>query len=355
MHTFHPSERPWVHRPLALGRDVNKNKRHGRGQKKHGNSKRNTNLNFIREAKARAEERFTRVEKPMAFPKEAWIPETIHMKWKVSPVPREINEKVGNYVVRKGEFGWLENKRMDEIANFVKNMDMTLDQALSLRSAILQEKSVYTFHKLQRNAGKLRSLYEEGITVVELSKRFDYPPMNIFRGILKARGWSKTKIKDALREPKKKLNKRDQEEFIAAEGADRVANVDQSENAKRADLFEEILCEHFENKGVRIRRQPEMVAEQSVEHGRPIRTPDLLLLDHVIINGQPIAWIDAKHFYGADVNFQRKKTIKQMGRYIEEWGQGAIVFRHGFCSGLKIPGVVLLDSSQLDLGKFKKI
>ena len=333
---------------------MEKKKRHNRVNKNNGNPKKN-NKTFFREAKARAEERFSRKEKPMAFPEGEWNPNKIEFSWKVSPVPKNVEKKVGNYVVRKGEFGWLEDKRMNEIANFVNDLEITLDQALSLRSAILQEKSVYSFHHLQRNIGKLRRLYDEGDSVVELSKRFDYPPMNVFRGILKSRGWSKIKIKDALRVPEKKLNKRDQEEFISAEGADRVSNVNQSENAKRADLFEEILCEHFENKGVRIRRQSEMVTEQSVEHGRPIRTPDLLLLDHVIVNGQPIAWVDAKHFYGADINFQRKKTIKQMNRYIEEWGQGAIVFRHGFSANLRIPGVILLDSSQLDLKKLSNI
>jgi len=332
---------------------VDKGKRHNSDKKNNSNSNKN-NKTFVREAKARAEERFLRDEKPMAFPKEEWEPKTIKMDWKVKPVPKQVEEKVGNYVVRRGEFGWLEDKRMDEIANFVKDLQMTLDQGLSLRSAILQEKSVFSFHKLQRNSGKLRRLYEEGVSVVELSKRFDYPPMNVFRTILKSRGWSKIKIKEALRAPEKKLNKRDQEEFANAEGADRVSNVDQSENAKRADLFEEALCEHFENKGVRIRRQPEMVAEQTKIHGKPIRTPDLLLLDNVIVNGQPIAWVDAKHFYGADLKFQRKKTIKQMNRYIEEWGQGAIVFRHGFSANLRIPGVILLDSSQLNLEKLRK-
>ena len=78
------------------------------------------------------------------------------------------------------------------------------------------------------------------------------------------------------------------------------------------------------------------------------------MLDNVIVNGQPIAWVDAKHFYGADLRFQRKKTIKQMNRYIEEWGQGAIVFRHGFSANLRIPGVILLDSSQLNLEKLGK-
>ena len=92
-----------------------------------------------------------------------------------------------------------------------------------------------------------------------------------------------------------------------------------------------------------------MVKEQMEEHGRPVNTPDLLFLDHVEINGEPVAWIDAKHFYGADVNFQRKKIVKQAGRYVDTWGQGALVFRHGFCENIHIPGTVLLDCGPLDL------
>ena len=98
----------------------------------------------------------------------------------------------------------------------------------------------------------------------------------------------------------------------AAEAADRVSSVDQSETQVKADLFEDSLADWFEEQGIRLRRQPEMVKEQSELLGRPVRTPDLLFLDHVYINDQPVAWIDAKHFYGADVEFQRKKMKKQM-------------------------------------------
>jgi len=289
----------------------------------------------------------------MAFPKETIEPQMFKIDWKVNPVLRAVEESVGNFVVRRGEYGWLGDDRMDEIAAFVKDKDISIDQSLSLRSAILQQKSVKTFGRLQGNAHKIRKLYDAGQGVVELSKKFDYPPMNTFRAILSARGWSKTRIKETLRDPKKKFGKRDLEQFNAAESSDRVANVDQGDTQLRADLFEDILGDFFEAKGVSIRRQPEMVKEQYKEHGRPVRTPDLLLLDHVVINGQQVAWIDAKHFYGADVDFQRRKTIKQMNRYIEEWGQGAIVFRHGFCANLRVPAVLLLDASQLDLSRMK--
>jgi hypothetical protein len=72
-------------------------------------------------------------------------------------------------------------------------------------------------------------------------------------------------------------------------------------------------------------------------------------MDELKINGENIAWIDAKNFYGANVSFTKKKTKKQMNRYIDEWGTGAIVYRHGFCDGLHIPAVMMLDVTPLDI------
>ena len=227
---------------------------------------------------------------------------------------------------------------------------MTVEQALSLRSALIQQKTVYSHRKLKRNARTLARKYREGSTILELSKEFDFPPMNVFRAVLEAMGWSKSKIKETLRNPSS-MKERERREFESAEAADRVTSVDQSETQVKADLFEDILADWFEEQGIRLRRQPEMVKEQSEALGRPVRTPDLLFLDHVYINGQPVAWLDAKHFYGADVEFQRKKMKKQMNRYIDEWGSGAIMFRHGFCENLYLPGVLMLDSGPIDLNR----
>ena len=328
-------------------------KRGNRRKRRHGgppiaNSKKRW-AEKEKEAVQRAKERFIRNQKPMAFPTGKLQPQIINISWPVNPVPLQAEADAIARVVKRGEWGWLPDERVEDIGRQCKKLSITLDQALSLRSAILQEKSVYGFRTLQNKAQEMRRLYDEGKDVVELSRSYDFPPMNLFRAILKAKGWSKSRIKESLRNPKNGLNKRDNEQFKKAEQADRVSNVDQSETHERAETFEDILCDFFEQKGVRIRRQPEMVTEQMAEHGRPVKTPDLLLLDHVRINGHEIAWIDAKHYYGADVSFQRKKTMKQMDRYVEEWGQGAIVFRHGFCDNLHIPGTILLDSSPLDL------
>ena len=324
----------------------------GRRPKQYGTTRKHVLIErsrgYIAEVEQRANDRFDSKIKPMGIPSETLPPKKHAFDWQVNPVPLKDEETLAKFVIRKGEFGWLDDDRVDEIAQFVDDKNMTLDQALSLRSALLQQKTVYSHGRLKSRAKALLRLYNEGVSVVDLSTRFDFPPMNIFRVILGEKRWSKSKIKECLRDPSK-MRKREREEFEKAEAADRVSNVDQSETHTRADLFEEILADWFESRGVKIRRQTEMVFEQRQEHGRPINTPDILFLDHVEINGQPVAWIDAKHFYGADVAFQRKKMAKQMSRYIDEWGSGAVVYRHGFSENLFIPGCLMLDAGVLDL------
>ncbi len=302
----------------------------------------------IAEMDLKANKRFDSSERLMGFPAELEEPRTFNFTWTTNPVPLKDEEALSKQVLRRGEFGWLDDDRVDELAQIVKNHNMNLDQALSLRSALMQQKTVYGHGRLRSRGKDMLRLYREGVSVVDISQRFDGPPMNVFRLILAEMRWSKTKIKESLREPSR-LKERERTEFEAAEAADRVSNVDQGESQEKADLFEDILADWFEEQGVRLRRQPEMVREQKQELGRPVRTPDILFLDHVYINERPVAWIDAKHFYGADVEFQRKKMAKQMDRYIEEWGSGAVVYRHGFSENLFMPACTLLDANVLDL------
>ena len=311
---------------------------------------------FSSEAKAMnkvAENRFERQPRPMAFPVELEAPRTFRLSWRPEPVPLQAEERVASLVVKRGDFGWLTDERVDEMAAALENENMTLEQALSLRSALLQQKTVYSHHKLRSKGKELARQYREGASIVDLSKKYDFPPVNVFRVVLESMGWSKKRIKESLRHPSS-MKQREREEFEAAEAVDRVSSVDQSETQVKADLFEDILADWFEQQGIRLRRQPEMVKEQSELLGRPVRTPDLLFLDHVYINDQPVAWIDAKHFYGSDVDFQRKKMKKQMNRYIEEWGSGAIMFRHGFSENLYLPGVLMLDASPIDLSRLNQ-
>jgi len=302
------------------------------------------------EAVRRAVERFAISPLPMGIPESIDPPpQKIEIDWPVNAVAKAVQRKTGDIVSRPGEFGFLPQERVDEISKQISDLDITLEQALSLRAALNQEKSVYSHGRLMRRSNELRRRYESGDSVLSLSKRFDAPPVNTFRAILTGRGWSKNKIKESLKSPKSRLKERDFEQFQLAEEADRVSSVNQSETQTAAEVFEHILCSYFSSIGVRFRKQEDLEVEQKRSEGRAVITPDLLLLDDVRINGIPCAWIDAKHFFGAALKFPRKKTQKQVDRYVSEYGQGAIVYRHGFCEALDLKGAVLLDSSPLDL------
>lgn len=297
----------------------------------------------------RALGRFTADPLPMGFPPEIDPPpRRVDVKWELNAVSREVQNRTGEIVSKRGEFGFLPQERVDEIALQIEELPISLEQALSLRNALNQEKSVYSHHKLMRRSNELNRRYNSGEDVISLSKRFDAPPVNTFRAILTGRGWSKNRIKESLKQPSK-MKTRDREQFELAESMDRVSSVNQDETHKASMVFEDVLYLFFDSIGVRYRTQEQLMAEQKKSEGRAVITPDLLMIDDVRINGVPCAWIDAKHFFGADLKFPRKKTQKQVDRYVAEYGHGAIVYRHGFCSGLKINGAEQLDASPLDL------
>ena len=344
-----------LHLPRSLSEDENAKRRRGRRRRRRRPRKENTppkenGRGAKSEEIERALARFTANPRPMGIPKEINPPpEKVEIKWKTKAVTKEVQNKAGKIACIPGEFGFLPEERVQEIAVKLDGMPISLEQALSLRAALNQEKSVYSHSKLMRRSNELSRRYDSGESVIALSKRFDAPPVNTFRAILTGRGWSKSRIKETLNKQPHRLNKRDREQFELAESVDRVSSVDQSDTQSAAEVFEDILCNHFESLGVRFRRQEELLAEQKDSEGRAIITPDLLFLDDVRINGVPCAWIDAKHFFGADLKFPRKKTQKQVDRYVAEYGQGGIVYRHGFCDGLRLKGAVQLDANPLDL------
>ena len=104
---------------------------------------------------------------------------------------------------------FLPEERVNEIASDLVGLPISLEQALSLRAALNQEKSVYSHSKLMRRSNELSRRYDSGESVIALSKRFDAPPVNTFRAILTGRGWTKTRIKDTLNKNPSKLSQRD--------------------------------------------------------------------------------------------------------------------------------------------------
>ncbi len=267
---------------------------------------------------------------------------TFQLEWPSKPISKKDEERVSKRLVTKGYYGPLDAQHISDIETRLKSTEMSLPQAVSLRSALLTQKAASRHPILKRNENRLCKQYKGGQSILDLAKKVDQPPMNVLRQILSAMSWSKGAIKQALRDPSR-FEPRERTEFLAAESMDLTSCVNHDDIHEHSENFEDILSNWLHQKGIRFVRQKQLEAEQKAEFGNPILTPDFLLLDQVYINGTPCHWVDCKAYYGANCRFSIQTTKKQMKRYKDRWGSGAIVYLQGFSEAIVIQDCLLLN------------
>ena len=268
--------------------------------------------------------------------------------WHCNPVPVEEEIATVRQVVEKGYWAMFEKtftgKKLKRLEAFLRSTSMTIEQAKSLRNSILQDKVRNTHHKVVNKSKKLYERYIAGESVLSLSRELDCPPLAIYRALLSEMGHSKGQIKKIIKANGNGLDQRAIDELRIAEDNDFISSTDQDQVRKEAQEFEDTLEIFFKQKGIRFITEGKSTEWQKKTVGKAAATPDILFLDDVTINGQQINWIDAKNFYGSSLS---KRTVndskKQMKKYHDHFGSGAIIYAHGFSSDIKIPDCLLLD------------
>ncbi|CAJ1962739.1 unnamed protein product [Cylindrotheca closterium] len=258
-------------------------------------------------------------------------------EWASVPIPKTMETEMGRRVVKRGKYNAISDSDKEDISEYIATSKsaMTLSQAISLRAAVLQEKTMNRHHAvLGRNAKEITDRYQRGQGILSLSKKYDSPPVNLFRVILSGRGFQKSQIKQCFKNPEHHLNERDCQEFQKACREDVVSSPNCDKAHEQAERFETITEQFLKDLGVAFLTQTDLIKEQKPRYGKIVASPDFLLLDDVMVNGQYVRWIDCKAFYGANVNCRKKGVQKQTARYQEYWGSGAIIFLEGFSEGL---------------------
>ncbi|GFH58884.1 hypothetical protein CTEN210_15360 [Chaetoceros tenuissimus] len=268
--------------------------------------------------------------------------------WHCNPVPVEEEIATSRQVVEKGYWAMFEKtftgKKLKKLEGFLSSTSMTMEQAKSLRNSILQDKVRNTHHKVVNQSKKLHERYIAGESVLSLSRELDCPPLAIYRALLSELGHSKGQIKKIIKAKGNGLDQRSIDELRIAEDNDFISSTDQDQVRKEAQEFEDTLEIFFKEKGIRFITEGKSTDWQKKTVGKAVATPDILFLDNVTINGKQINWIDAKNFYGSSLS---KRTVndskKQMKKYHDHFGSGAIVYANGFSSDINIPDCLLLD------------
>ncbi len=233
---------------------------------------------------------------------------------------------------------------------------VTFDQVVSLRHIIIKSIVIERYVKMNTQIDKITSEYNSGSDILELSHKYNYPPLNLLYGILLTDGVPKKTVYNVFKgdhSSESQLAVRDKKQYHMAYDRDAQSTFNQNRVAKVAKENEDIVVNYFKSMGIKIKDEKQLVEEQIAEHGRAVNTPDILFIDPVYINNVRVYWLDYKDYVGTSTLFLYRSNVQQTCRYFKEWGQGALCFHHSFVEGLSIPGAILVDARSLPVKLIK--
>lgn len=280
------------------------------------------------------------------------------ISWDNNPVDRRVYDRIVDWVRKSTDYSAMTAHRLSKFNTLLIELrkefdsDITLSQGISIRNTVIKEKIIKNYSRMNRMISKIAEEYNNGRCILVLSSKYDFPPLNLLRGILINRGLPQGEIYKVFAnkfDPKTLLSGRDLYQFYLAEKHDAESAFNRQQIAETAAENEARVIAYFKSIGCNIKTQDDLVREQVETHGRAILTPDLLFLDEVYINGTRVHWIDYKDYIGTDIRFLLKSNIDQAAKYTEKWGTGALCFHKSYVDGLFIPNSILLDASALPI------
>ncbi len=239
------------------------------------------------------------------------------------------------------------DKELDSIyrktsSNFPEQSDQISKEMIKSMRNSWTRNHMIKFHKnLYKNSKKIQDDYNnKKLDVLQLSKSYDISPLNLLREIFMKK--YNNKLGKLIENPGK-MSEYDLAQLNLAIDNDVYALIDQSQIQADSLEFENTIKKFLDKYDIKYKTQEELVEEQKKSHGYAFNTPDFLINSDFYINGQKINWIDAKNFYGSNIEFVSEKIKKQTEKYLKSWGPGSIIFSLGFNEKLHYNNIILID------------
>jgi len=210
----------------------------------------------------------------------------------------------------------------------------------SIRTNIMRNYMIQSHHKIINNKNKIINDYNNKINIKSLTIKYDISPLNLLRIIFK-KIYNK-KLTFIIKNISM-LTPYDKNQLEWAINNDFYALINQNEILIKSNKFELNIKKILDKHDIKYKTQNELSDEQIKKSGIALITPDFLILSDFYINGKKINWIDAKNFFGSNIQYIVQKIKSQTKKYINKWGYGSIIFNLGFSSKLKFNNILLID------------
>lgn len=263
---------------------------------------------------------------------------------KITVKPNIINSKIEDYIIHniKISFGEITSSELDFLQQKIYNkfnQNINIDIIRSIKSSYIKDYIIKHSYRLQKYSKYILKQYKQQINIMDISNKLLISPISILRYIFNIQYDKKLKelINNNL------LNNYDKKQYEIAEQNDIYNNLDQTIISIEAMRFEKSIETFLIKNNVDFLTQEQLTNEQITKYNHAIITPDFLIKSDLYINNHQIRWIDAKNFYGANIDFIKTKIKKQIQKYIKSFGPGCIIFNHGLNSNIKFDNVILLN------------
>jgi hypothetical protein len=214
---------------------------------------------------------------------------------------------------------------------------------VTLWHSLMKDKVIRSFPSMMRKKARLLRAYAHR-NIETVAADYDLAPCTLLRVLLSDSYPSETISQVFVYGKTSLLTRRDRAQFQRALLHDFDPRDDPLAKSLAAEDKWVSAFTTLHNLPHRV--QDDLVAEQKAAYGRAVATPDLLLHDPIVINGNVCKWIDYKDYVGADIGFLAKSNTAQCARYVAMWGPGALVY-HAVVEGWELPGVVMLSADEL--------
>jgi hypothetical protein len=168
----------------------------------------------------------------------------------------------------------------------------------SIKSGYMKNYIIKNFFTLKKNSKSILDGYPKD-GVLKLSTKFNISPMTIIRFVFD--NLYHMKLKELL--GSNSLSLYDKEQFNQAEKNDIYVTLDQADQSEQSIKFEKQIEDFLIKNNVDYKTQEQLTEEQKIKYGKAINTPDFLITSELIINSKKVNWIDAKNFYGSNIEF----------------------------------------------------
>ncbi|HNU36385.1 MAG TPA: C15orf41 family protein [Methanomassiliicoccales archaeon] len=230
-------------------------------------------------------------------------------------------------------------KEPSDIDSLSKELNLDRELLTVIYTQRTVRETTKKFYKVQRNGQRMVRSWQNGETILDISRRLEFPPILTGLMIFQESGRSKKQFWAIVRNPEtiQDHDLREQIEEIAA--ADIIYSPEGSEKQTlRGKWGEKNLQDWLDAQGITYRTECDLRGVYS-------KTPDALLDKPIVVNGWKVNWIESKATFGDRVEVN-KNTRKQLSPYVEMFGQGLVVYWFGFVDELTMEdGIYITDSS----------